>query len=74
MLSYIPLLTGATFENIVRLQLKGHDHAVKTTQLRRRYQHSAADTINQIYSHTYEHQHIRVHVHILLIFYLTLFL
>lgn len=36
-----PLLTWATFENIICLQLKGHDHAVKSTQLSSGYQHSA---------------------------------
>lgn len=41
----IPLLTRATLENIVRLQLKRHDHAVKPTQLSSRYQHSAEDVI-----------------------------
>lgn len=45
-IEYIPLLTGATLENIVRLQLIGHDHAVKVTQLSSRYQHSAVSMIS----------------------------
>lgn len=33
-------LTRAALENIIRFQLKGHDHAVKSAQLSGRYQHS----------------------------------
>lgn len=39
------LLTRATLEDVVCLQLKRHHHAVKTTQLCGRYQHSAKDRI-----------------------------
>ena len=41
--------TGATLESIVRLQLKGHDHAVKPSQLSRRYQHAAEERIRVSY-------------------------
>lgn len=33
-------LTRAALENIIRFQLKGHDHAVKSAQLSGRDQHS----------------------------------
>lgn len=57
-----PLLTRATLENIVRLQLEGHDHAVKLTQLSRRYQHSEEDMSSQWADLlTYTSKHTRVY-------------
>lgn len=50
----IPLLTRAILKNVVRLQLKGHDHTVKPSQLCRRYQHSAESVrFTHMHIHTY---------------------